>query len=468
MIYTTDSMPYGDFTLASGDTLVLDRNYDRWWDLTFEPGSQLVGNGYSLNIPFDKLTIRGSDSDLFELSNVTIRSGGEVYISHAHIDSSNLTLDNMLSPINISDSVIEPFSGDAGEFDIGGQSRFERNIISDTRLDIDRSFGLVVEKNSFVGTTVLVGSGALSSLAGRPTSFKYNNVISSPETVFYTGYIYPEAPIDFLSNYWGSSDLGSIEEKFDFTSFGLDPTEDILNGHAKSLAPGAVLEIGGYLVNTKTRLLEYSEPSPTDPVVPTPVDPVPTEPTDPDSIGVLVEPGVMQYSGNFDSYSIYNTSSGHVLRTGERSESLLLDEINKLIFADKELVFDPSGTEADVYRLYKAAFNRQPDEQGLGHWIYRVQEGATMNEVAQAFLGSEEFSDKYGAEPSDENYVAALYQNVLQREAEPEGEAAWLDAISTGTISREGALLAFSDSVENQNNVIELIATGIVYEPWVV
>jgi len=47
MIYTVDSMPYGDFTLASGDTLVLDRDYEWLWDLTFEAGSKLVGNGYS-------------------------------------------------------------------------------------------------------------------------------------------------------------------------------------------------------------------------------------------------------------------------------------------------------------------------------------------------------------------------------------------------------------------------------------
>lgn len=92
---------------------------------------------------------------------------------------------------------------------------------------------------------------------------------------------------------------------------------------------------------------------------------------------------------------------------------------------------------AEILRLYKAFFNREPDIAGAKYWI-EVSEGerpeidgprATIT-IAQAFPGaSAEFQRLYGADVSDEDFLTRVYQNVLLREPDPTGYAYWLDQL---------------------------------------
>ena len=60
-----------------------------------------------------------------------------------------------------------------------------------------------------------------------------------------------------------------------------------------------------------------------------------------------------------------------------------------------------------------------------------------------------------------------LYNNVLDREPDAAGFAYWLKDMSNG-FSNESALISFSESAENQANVIDLIAHGIEYQEWII
>jgi hypothetical protein len=92
---------------------------------------------------------------------------------------------------------------------------------------------------------------------------------------------------------------------------------------------------------------------------------------------------------------------------------------------------------AEILRLYKAFFNREPDIAGAKYWI-QVSEGerpeinsprATIR-IAQAFPGaSAEFRNLYGANVSDEDFLTRVYQNVLLREPDPVGYGYWLDKL---------------------------------------
>ncbi|MBL8582102.1 MAG: DUF4214 domain-containing protein, partial [Rhizobiaceae bacterium] len=70
---------------------------------------------------------------------------------------------------------------------------------------------------------------------------------------------------------------------------------------------------------------------------------------------------------------------------------------------------------------------------------------------AAYFLDADEFEDNYGADPSDEDFVAALYENALGRQPDDAGADFWEDALSDG-LSREAALVAFAMSAENLTN----------------
>lgn len=112
-----------------------------------------------------------------------------------------------------------------------------------------------------------------------------------------------------------------------------------------------------------------------------------------------------------------------------------------------------------IGRLYQAAFNRLPDEGGLNNWVSMWEQGWTTERIATAFIESEEFDLRYGANTSDAEYVQALYVNALGREPDQAGYDAWLNNLQSGGISREEMLLGFSDSAENISRTEQTFST---------
>ena len=130
------------------------------------------------------------------------------------------------------------------------------------------------------------------------------------------------------------------------------------------------------------------------------------------------------------------------------------------------LSHDLDGVAGQAYRLYAAAFDRTPDAAGLGYWIAAMDRGASLQAVAGGFTGSQEFIDQYGPRTSDAEYVVLLYQNTLHRAPDADGRQFWVDAMQVHDAAREELLVQFSESPENQAQVIGSIQEGIVYTPW--
>ena len=152
-------------------------------------------------------------------------------------------------------------------------------------------------------------------------------------------------------------------------------------------------------------------------------------------------------------------------KDGSSNKNFDLVGIERLQFDNISLAFDSDGVAGQAYRLYKAAFNRQPDELGLGYWIDQLDKGADLRDVSYGFLNSAEFISMYGSSSSNQDFVEALYLNILQRPGEAAGVQYWEQALDNG-YSRENVLLDFSDTVENRNNTEPFTAYGIRYESW--
>jgi len=109
-----------------------------------------------------------------------------------------------------------------------------------------------------------------------------------------------------------------------------------------------------------------------------------------------------------------------------------------------------SGTaEAQVARLYDTAFGRAADPGGFAQYTRAVINGFTLRQAALAFLGSGEFTTRYGASPSDQALVDGLYQNTLGRAPDAAGEAQYLRALASGMFDRADLVVAFSESSEH-------------------
>ena len=114
--------------------------------------------------------------------------------------------------------------------------------------------------------------------------------------------------------------------------------------------------------------------------------------------------------------------------------------------------------EEQVARLYDAAFGRDADPTGFPQYTQAIINGASLQTVALSFLSSPEFASRYGANPSDQALVDALYQNALKRAPDAAGEALYVQALASGQVSRAGLLASFSDSPEHVNLVAQRAA----------
>jgi serralysin len=164
--------------------------------------------------------------------------------------------------------------------------------------------------------------------------------------------------------------------------------------------------------------------------------------------------------------SAYTITSGATVQVADSGGADTLISIERVLFADGALAFDTAGTAGQAYKLYRAAFNRPPDDTGLGYWLGQMDKGASLRDVSRSFIDSKEFIRLYGAQPSDTAFVELLYQNVLHRAPDAEGAAYWVDKLGHGQL-REDTLAYFSESVENTGAVATLIANGISFTPYI-
>lgn len=97
-------------------------------------------------------------------------------------------------------------------------------------------------------------------------------------------------------------------------------------------------------------------------------------------------------------------------------------------------------------RLYYAVFLRHPDAPGLNFWFGQAQSGASLQRMADKFVASREFQQRYG-QLSDPEYVDRVYINILGRPADPTGRAFWTQKMREGW-TRGRVLVGFSESSE--------------------
>ena len=160
------------------------------------------------------------------------------------------------------------------------------------------------------------------------------------------------------------------------------------------------------------------------------------------------------------------------------NDTLSVVDIERFEFDDLGIALDLDGATSagGIYRLYKATFNREPDAGGLGYWIAQADAGnKDAVRMAEDFVWSQEFQGLYGITTTDnygtgtdvEALVTGFYENVLGRTPDQGGLDFYTGVIESKERTVGRVLAEISDSQENYDGTIELIANGIVFDPWV-
>lgn len=162
------------------------------------------------------------------------------------------------------------------------------------------------------------------------------------------------------------------------------------------------------------------------------------------------------------SANLTKTNEGYSISSGEDGSDTLID-VERIKFSDGTLALDIDGIAGQAYRIYKAAFARTPDNDGLKCWINAMDQGATLTAVAAGFVKSAEFESVYGTSPTNRVIVEKLYQNVLGRDGESGGVGYWVGELDSGNKDAVAVLAGFSESPENITGVSPAISDGIFF-----
>lgn len=106
-----------------------------------------------------------------------------------------------------------------------------------------------------------------------------------------------------------------------------------------------------------------------------------------------------------------------------------------------------TASKSQVQALYVGYLGRAGDRAGLDFWLNAIHtDVSTLESVALGFTLSDEYQGLYG-DLGTEELVAAVYQNVLGREAEGEGLAFWVNEIESGVITADTLVASMINSL---------------------
>ena len=148
--------------------------------------------------------------------------------------------------------------------------------------------------------------------------------------------------------------------------------------------------------------------------------------------------------------------SDFVVRGGVEGGTDRLSGVESIEFLDGRLSFETDSLYAVVYRMYDAAFDREPDVFGMHTWSQELARGTPLSRLSDVFEASPEFKARYGA-LSNSDFIKEMYRFSLNREADAGGLAHWLNNMSNG-MSRAEVLYHFSESQEHKTVMADRIA----------
>ncbi len=104
------------------------------------------------------------------------------------------------------------------------------------------------------------------------------------------------------------------------------------------------------------------------------------------------------------------------------------------------------GVEGFVTRLYTVALGREADPTGYAYWVEMLNsKQMTATEVANGFFGSAEFAAR---DLNNVEYLTVLYSVFFNREPDHNGLNHWVSSIQNGLLTREQVIEGFTNSRE--------------------
>jgi len=118
------------------------------------------------------------------------------------------------------------------------------------------------------------------------------------------------------------------------------------------------------------------------------------------------------------------------------------------------------STEHLISEIYVATFGRAPANAGLNYWAESVDTGYfTIDQVAQSFFDQPETKEKLPEALSNSEFITNIFDNVLNRAPADAGLTYWVDALDSGEIRRDQAIMAIINGAKSATGSSQDAAT---------
>ncbi len=170
----------------------------------------------------------------------------------------------------------------------------------------------------------------------------------------------------------------------------------------------------------------------------------------------------VSFKGAMKDYQITHTSKNGLATVVLGPDGQVeIKNIEQLNFSDGTLHAQTSQYTSWISGLYQAALNRQADFTGLKAWQHAMQEqGLDKSAVVSSFLQSSEYTNHYGTAQSSQEFVSAMYHNMLGRTPDNKGLAGWVGALETHKMTRADVVTGILGSAEAQSKMESFFSFG--------
>lgn len=173
--------------------------------------------------------------------------------------------------------------------------------------------------------------------------------------------------------------------------------------------------------------------------------------------------------------ALADTNNNGIIEPAERTNAInsaRSEAVNDVYFGRRAemiitLAEGAEQTDGPAIRLYKAYFDRDPDI-GVCYWSNQLKSAKmSLLGISNFFVNSSEFVNTYGAYTTDADepgtdaaeFVALIYNNVLDRDPDAAGFAYWTRQLQSQRKSPAEVMVGFSEAPEFKNK--RSLSTGV-------
>jgi PKD repeat protein len=147
----------------------------------------------------------------------------------------------------------------------------------------------------------------------------------------------------------------------------------------------------------------------------------------------------------------------------QAGEQALASGTTRTALATMLLATSESDT-LEVQGLYESFFHTLPNATTQASLVAELQQGTSNEQVMIELAGSDAYAEANGGN-ANQLYVQRLYQDLLQRTADPAGLSGWTSDLDSGAMTRQRVVQAFLGSPEYRTVQVEDQYQALLHRP---